>query len=41
MTLVYLGIQPDVEVHPTLEDLRQGTDPALEKALALARKGPQ
>ncbi len=34
-----VGIQPDVEVRPTLEDLRQGADPALEKALALARQG--
>jgi carboxyl-terminal processing protease len=32
-----VGIQPDVEVHPTLDDLRTGADPVLAKALELAR----
>jgi carboxyl-terminal processing protease len=31
-----VGIKPDVEVKPSLEDLRSGRDTALEKALALA-----
>jgi carboxyl-terminal processing protease len=33
-----VGIKPDVEVHPTIEDLRAGRDPVLEKALELASK---
>lgn len=32
-----VGIQPDVEVRPTLDDLRKGADPVLAKALELAR----
>jgi carboxyl-terminal processing protease len=31
-----VGIKPDVEVHPTLESLKSGRDPILEKALELA-----
>jgi C-terminal processing protease CtpA/Prc len=33
-----VGIKPDLEVHATIEDLRNGTDPILEKALELATK---
>jgi carboxyl-terminal processing protease len=32
-----VGIQPDVEVSPTIEDLRKGADPALARALELAK----
>ena len=31
-----VGIKPDIEVHTTIEDLRNGRDPVLEKALELA-----
>lgn len=30
-----VGIKPDVEVHITIGDLRNGKDPVLEKALEL------
>ena len=33
-----VGIKPDVEVHTTIEGLRNGRDPVLEKALELASK---
>jgi C-terminal processing protease CtpA/Prc len=33
--LVKTGVVPDVVVEPTIEDLRAGRDPALERALAL------
>jgi carboxyl-terminal processing protease len=33
-----VGIKPDIEVRPTSEDLRNGKDPVLEKALELASK---
>jgi carboxyl-terminal processing protease len=33
-----VGIKPDIEVHPTVEDLRSAKDPVLEKALELAAK---
>jgi carboxyl-terminal processing protease len=33
-----VGIKPDVEVHTTIEDLKNGRDPVLEKALELASK---
>lgn len=33
-----VGIKPDVEVHTTIEDLKNGRDPVLEKALELAAK---
>lgn len=33
-----VGIVPDEEVRPTLEDLRSGRDPVLERALAIARR---
>jgi carboxyl-terminal processing protease len=33
-----VGIKPDVEVRPTIEDLRSGRDPVLEKALEVAAK---
>lgn len=33
-----LGIKPDVEVHTTIDDLKNGRDPVLEKALELASK---
>jgi carboxyl-terminal processing protease len=31
-----VGIRPDVKVHTTIEDLKNGRDPVLEKALGLA-----
>jgi len=31
-----VGIKPDVEVHTTIDDLKKGRDPILEKALQLA-----
>ncbi len=31
-----IGIQPDIEVIPTIRDLQQGRDPVLERAVALA-----
>lgn len=34
-----VGIEPDVAVVPTAADLRSGRDPALEAALAIARRG--
>jgi carboxyl-terminal processing protease len=33
-----VGIKPDIEVHTTIEDLKNGRDPVLEKALELASK---
>lgn len=33
-----VGIKPDVEVHTTIEDLKNGRDPVLEKALELAAR---
>jgi carboxyl-terminal processing protease len=33
-----VGIKPDIEVRPTIEDLKNGKDPVLEKALELAAK---
>jgi carboxyl-terminal processing protease len=33
-----VGIKPDIEVHPTIDDFRNGRDPVLEKALELAAK---
>jgi C-terminal processing protease CtpA/Prc len=33
-----VGIKPDVESRPTVDDLRKGRDPILEKALELAAK---
>jgi len=32
-----VGIRPDLEIKPTVDDLRKGRDPVLEKALELAR----
>jgi C-terminal processing protease CtpA/Prc len=34
---VGVGIKPDVEVHTTIEDLKNGRDPVLEKALERIR----
>ncbi|HRQ64678.1 MAG TPA: S41 family peptidase [Xanthomonadaceae bacterium] len=34
-TFVGVGVLPDIEVRPTLEDIRAGTDPVLARALAL------
>jgi carboxyl-terminal processing protease len=31
-----VGISPDVEIHPTAQDLKQGRDVVLNKALELA-----
>jgi len=31
-----IGIKPDIEVHATIEDLKKGRDPVLQKALELA-----
>lgn len=36
---VGLGIAPDIVVEPTVEDVQQGRDPALERALELLRSG--
>lgn len=33
-----VGIKPDVEVHPTIENLKNGKDPMLDRALELAAK---
>lgn len=33
-----VGIKPDIEVHPTIESLKAGRDPVMEKALELAAK---
>jgi carboxyl-terminal processing protease len=33
-----VGIMPDVEVHTTIEDLKKGKDPILEKALELTSR---
>ncbi len=33
-----VGIKPDVEVHTTIEDLKNGRDPVLDKAMELAAK---
>jgi carboxyl-terminal processing protease len=33
-----VGIKPDIEVHPTIDDLKNGRDPVLDKALELAAK---
>ncbi len=33
------GIQPDLQVEPTVESVLAGKDPALDRALALIRKG--
>ena len=33
-----VGIKPDVEVRTTIEDMKTGRDPVLEKALELAAK---
>ena len=33
-----VGIKPDIEVRPTIEDLKDGRDPVLEKALELATR---
>ena len=33
-----IGIKPDVEVHPSIEDLRSGKDAVLDKALELSAK---
>ena len=32
-----VGIRPDLEIKPTVDDLRKGRDPVLERALELAR----
>ena len=32
-----VGIAPDVEVSPTIEDIKSGRDPVLEKAISIAR----
>ncbi len=32
-----VGIRPDLEIRPTVDDLRKGRDPVLERALELAR----
>jgi len=34
---VGIGIQPDVEVHPTQQDLLKGTDPVLQKGIEVIR----
>ncbi len=34
-----IGIQPDHEVHPTVEDMLAGRDPEMELALRLIREG--
>jgi len=34
---VGIGIQPDVEVHPTQKDLLKGTDPVLQKGIDVIR----
>jgi carboxyl-terminal processing protease len=34
---VGIGIQPDVEIYPTREDIRSGTDPVLEKGIEVIR----
>jgi carboxyl-terminal processing protease len=36
---VSIGIQPQVVVQPTVEDVRAGRDPALERAVALLGSG--
>jgi carboxyl-terminal processing protease len=33
-----VGVEPDIEVMPTLEDVRAGRDPVIERALAMLRK---
>jgi carboxyl-terminal processing protease len=33
-----VGIKPDIEVQPTIEDLKNARDPVLEKALELAAR---
>jgi carboxyl-terminal processing protease len=33
-----VGIKPDIEVHPTIDDLKNGRDPVLDKAMELAAK---
>jgi hypothetical protein len=33
-----VGIRPDIEVRPSIDDLKNGRDPILEKALELAAK---
>jgi C-terminal processing protease CtpA/Prc len=33
-----VGIKPDIEVQPTIEDLKNAKDPVLEKALELAAR---
>jgi C-terminal processing protease CtpA/Prc len=33
-----IGIEPDIEVHTTIEDLKAGRDPVLERALQLTSK---
>ncbi|MGI8550126.1 MAG: S41 family peptidase [Dehalococcoidia bacterium] len=35
-----VGIQPDIEVYPTIAGLRAGRDEVLEAALALLRRSP-
>ena len=32
-----VGILPDVSVEPTVEDIRKGRDPALDRGLAIAQ----
>jgi C-terminal processing protease CtpA/Prc len=32
-----VGIAPDIEVKPTIADIRAGRDPVLEKAVALLK----
>jgi C-terminal processing protease CtpA/Prc len=36
-----VGLQPDVEVHPTLAGIRAGTDEVLEKAIDYLEHSPQ